>query len=153
MENSQMKAILDEKKLFIFDMDGTIYLGGIPFEFAVRYIRRLRESGRRVLFFTNNASHSHTFYYSKLARLGFDPQAGEIMTSGDVTAAFLNTHRQGKKVYLLGTPELWDEFRRAGIPMIGERDGSLAEPELRPDIVVTSFDTTLTYEKLSRALR
>ena len=145
------KEILGKKKLFVFDMDGTIYLGGIPFDFAVRFIRNLRASGRQVLFFTNNASHSQRFYYGKLARLGFDPQPGEIMTSGDVTAAFLNRNRPGKKVYLLGTPELWDEFRRAGVPMICDRDGKLTEPGACADIVVTSFDTTLTYEKLTLA--
>ena len=42
MTNAQMKALLESKKLFVFDMDGTIYLGGIPFDFAVRYINRLR---------------------------------------------------------------------------------------------------------------
>lgn len=150
MENS-MKAVLDAKKLFVFDMDGTIYLGGIPFDFAVRYINHLRESGHRVLFFTNNASHSQRFYYGKLARLGFDPQPGEIMSSGDVTAAFLTRNRPGKQVYLLGTPELWDEFHRAGVPMICDRDGKLTDPAAKADIVVTSFDTTLTYEKLTHA--
>jgi HAD superfamily hydrolase (TIGR01450 family) len=150
MENP-MKDTLLSKKLFVFDMDGTIYLGGIPFDFAIRCIRRLRESGRRVLFFTNNASHSQEFYYAKLGRLGFDPQPGEIMSSGDVTAAFLTRNRPGKKVYLVGTPELWDEFRRAGVPMICDRDGVLTEPDGKPDIVVTSFDTTLTYEKLTNA--
>ncbi len=142
------KEILSEKKLFIFDMDGTIYLGGVPFPFAVRFINRLRESGRRVLFFTNNASHSKTYYYAKLSRLGFDPREGEIMTSGDVTAAYLTRKCAGKHVYLLGTPELWDEFSRAGVPMISDRKGELADPDARADIVVTSFDTTLTYEKL-----
>jgi len=143
--------VLRDKKLFIFDMDGTIYLGGIPFDFAVRFIRHLRESGRRVLFFTNNASHSQRFYYAKLARLGFDPQPGEIMTSGDVTAAFLTRNRAGKRVYLLGTPELWDEFRRAGVPMVCDRDGRLSAEGAQADVVVTSFDTTLTYEKLTLA--
>ena len=147
----QMKALLASKKLFVFDMDGTIYLGGIPFDFAVRFIHRLRESGRKVLFFTNNASHSHEFYYAKLRKMGFDPLDGEMMSSADVTAAFLNTHRAGKSVYLLGTPELWDEFTLAGIPMICNRDGSLTDPSAKPDIVVTSFDTTLTYEKLTNA--
>ena len=144
-------ALLREKKLYIFDMDGTIYLGGIPFDFAVRFLHRLRESGRRVLFFTNNASHSVRFYYAKLARLGFDPQPGEILTSGDVTAAFLTRNRPGKPVYLLGTPELWDEFRRAGVPMVCDRDGRLLEEGAKAEIVVTSFDTTLTYEKLTLA--
>ena len=150
MEN-QMKDTLLSKKLFVFDMDGTIYLGGIPFDFAIRCIRHLRQSGRRVLFFTNNASHSQEFYYAKLGRLGFDPQPGEIMSSGDVTAAFLTRNRPGKKVYLVGTPELWDEFRRAGVPMICDRDGVLTDPDAKADIVVTSFDTTLTYEKLTNA--
>ncbi|MBQ4193214.1 MAG: HAD family hydrolase, partial [Clostridia bacterium] len=58
--------LLQSKRLFIFDMDGTIYLGGRPFDFAVRFIRRLRASGRRVLFFTNNASHDPVFYLDKL---------------------------------------------------------------------------------------
>ena len=46
---AQSAELLNSKKLFIFDMDGTIYLGGQPFDFAVRYINRLRENGKRVL--------------------------------------------------------------------------------------------------------
>lgn len=142
------KEVLSAKKLFIFDMDGTIYLGGVPFPFAVRFISNLRKAGKRVLFFTNNASHSKTYYYAKLSRLGFDPHEGEIMTSGDVTAAYLTRKCADKRVYLLGTPELWDEFSRAGVPMICDRKGELTADDARADIVVTSFDTTLTYEKL-----
>ena len=151
MTDTERKELLLEKKLFIFDMDGTIYLGGIPFDFAVRFIDNLRAAGKQVLFFTNNASHSREFYMEKLSRLGFSPREGEILSSGDVTASFLLRNRAGKKVYLLGTPELWDEFSRAGVPMICGRDGSLTEPGVRADIVVTSFDTTLTYEKLTNA--
>ena len=53
-----MDKPLSDKRLFIFDMDGTIYLGGRVFPAAVDYISPLRRDGRRVLFFTNNASHS-----------------------------------------------------------------------------------------------
>ena len=112
--NPNIKEIAD-KKLYIFDMDGTIYLGGIVFDFAVKFIDNLRASGRRVLFFTNNASHTTEFYYSKLARLGFSPREGEIMTSGDVTIEFLKRHRPGKSVYLVGTDELVNCFKNAGI--------------------------------------
>ncbi len=139
-------STLKNKKLFIFDMDGTIYLGGSPFDFAIRFIRNLHESGRGVLFFTNNASHTTEFYMNKLSRLGFEPRKGEIMTSGDVTIEFLKRHRDGKSVYLVGTDELVEGFRRAGIKML---DGG----EERADIVVTSFDTSLTYEKLDNACR
>ena len=61
-----MNEVLQNKTLYIFDMDGTIYLGGRVFPFAVDFIRRLRAAGKRVLFFTNNASHSGDFYLEKL---------------------------------------------------------------------------------------
>lgn len=139
-------AILKQKKLFIFDMDGTIYLGGRPFDFAIRYIKKLRENGMRVLFFTNNASHTTPFYREKLTRLGFEPQKGEIMTSGDVTLEFLKRYRAGKSVYLVATDELCEEYREKGIDL-------LCGNEEKADIVITSFDTTLTYEKLDHACR
>ena len=140
------KQILTAKKLFVFDMDGTIYLGNKVFDFAIRFIDHLRENGYRVLFFTNNASHTTEFYMGKLSRLGFSPREDEIMTSGDVTVEFLKRHRPGKSVYLVGTPELVEHFGALGIPMLTGKEPSA-------DIVVTSFDTTLTYEKLDNACR
>lgn len=145
----QASELLKSKKLFIFDMDGTIYLGGIPFDFAVSFINKLRESGRRVLFFTNNASHSPSFYLDKLSRLGFSPSPEEICTSGNVTAAFLTRKRAGKCVYLLGTPELHEQFREAGVDIVNQPDGTC--DGRKADIVVTSFDTTLDYRKLTDA--
>lgn len=145
---AEAARLLSAKELFIFDMDGTIYLGGIPFDFAVKFILKLRESGRRVLFFTNNASHSPEFYMKKLSKLGFEPSFDEICTSGNVTAAFLTRKRAGKSVYLLGTPELHEQFREYGIDVINTPDGKCSRTA---DIVVTSFDTTLTYDKLVTA--
>lgn len=138
--------ILNDKKLFIFDMDGTIYLGGNPFDFAIRFIKNLRKSGKKVLFFTNNASHTTPFYQKKLARLGFEPLADEIMTSGDVTLEFLKRYRAGKSVYLVATDELVEEYKREGINI-------LTGDEESADIVITSFDTSLTYKKLDDACR
>lgn len=139
-------AILKEKKLFIFDMDGTIYLGGRPFDFAIRFIKNLRKNGKKVLFFTNNASHTTPFYMEKLTRLGFEPAADEIMTSGDVTLEFLKRFRKDQTVYLVATDELCEEYRAKGIRLL---NGS----EERADIVITSFDTSLTYDKLNQACR
>ena len=140
--------VIKDKKLYIFDMDGTIYLGGIPFDFAKRFIKNLRASGRRVLFFTNNASHTSPFYLKKLERLGFEPREDEIMTSGDVTLEYLKRYRAGKSVYMVATDELVEEYAAKGIKLVnGESDPQSA------DIVITSFDTTLTYEKLNIACR
>ena len=141
-----MNEIIASKKLYIFDQDGTIYLGGRVFPAAVEFIDRLRKNGKRVMFFTNNASHSPEFYLDKLTRLGFSPERSEILTAGDVTAQFLLRHRAGKSVYLVATPELEAQFRASGVNLIDEG----AECA---DIVVTSFDTTLTYKKLKTACR
>lgn len=138
--------ILNEKKLYIFDMDGTIYLGNQVFPYAIRFIKNLRKHGKKILFFTNNASHSPKFYLEKLTRLGFEPTMDEIMTSGDVTAEFLLRHRKGKSVYLVGTEDLVNNFREKNIPLLNGN-------EEHADIVITSFDTTLTYEKLDNACR
>ena len=137
---------LKEKKLYIFDQDGTIYLGGRVFPAAVEFINYLRKSGKHVLFFTNNASHSPKFYLEKLTRLGFSPKKDEILTAGDVTVQFLLRRREGKSVYLVGTPELEEQFRDSGVRLVDETAESA-------DIVVTSFDTTLTYKKLEAACR
>ena len=138
--------ILKDKELYVFDMDGTIYLGSIVFDFAIRFIENLRAAGKRVLFFTNNASRSTDVYLDKLTRLGFSPTPAEIMSSADVTAAYLHTYHKDQSVYLIGTRQLESQFREAGIKLAtGKED--------RVDVVVSSFDTELTYEKLDDGCR
>ena len=139
--------LLNEKDLFIFDMDGTIYLGKEPFDFAIKFIKNLRDNGKHVLFFTNNASHTTDFYQKKLDNMGFEPKDGEILTSGDVTYEFLMRFRKGESVYMVATDELVEEYKRKGINVITDSSASHA------DIVITSFDTSLTYEKLNTACR
>ena len=135
---------LYDKKLFVFDMDGTIYLGGKPFDFAVDLIRYLRGIGKKVLFFTNNSSHTHAFYIEKLGRLGFEATDAEICTSADVALDFLSRFRPGKKVYLLANDGVRAEMKEKGMLL-----GTAADA----DIVLSAFDTELTYEKLSAACR
>lgn len=137
-----MKETLKSKKLFVFDQDGTIYLGSKVFDHAITFIKNLRKNGYKVLFFTNNASHNPDFYYDKLTKMGFEPNRNEILTSGDVTIEFLKRDRTGKSCYLVGTEELEAQFVSSGISLSDEAP-----------IVVTSFDTTLTYKKLDNACR
>jgi len=129
--------ILQNKKLYIFDMDGTIYIEDRVFSFAVDFILSLRRERKHVLFLTNNASHAPDYYINKLTRLGFEPSRNELITSGDATIRYLKSNRAGKKVYLVGTPELCKQFEENNIVLSEDAD-----------IVVTSFDTTLTYDKL-----
>lgn len=137
---------LQDKQLYVFDMDGTIYLGKVVFDFAIRFIDRLRAAGKRVLFFTNNASRSTEVYLERLTRLGFSPTAAEIMSSADVTVAYLQAYHANQTVYLIGTAQLADQFRSRGIRLATGK-------EERVDVVVSSFDTELTYEKLDDGCR
>lgn len=128
-------------KLFVLDMDGTFYLGDRLIEGSLEFLAKVEETGRRFVFFTNNSSKVPAAYQEKLARMGCMVEAGRVLTSGDVTIAFLQRQHPGKTVYLVGTPLLEESFRQAGIPLVAED----------PDLVVVGFDTTLTYQKLERA--
>lgn len=134
-------GVFDTKKLYVLDMDGTIYLGSRLFPKTIPFLKRVKEHGKRYIFFTNNSSRSPETYVKRLNGMGIQASREDIVTSGDVMIHFLKTHRPGKKVYLLGTPDLRRSFQEAGIPLTEEM----------PDIVLLGFDTTLTYEKLERA--
>ena len=73
--------------------------------------------------------------------MGCAAKPGEVVTAGDVTIKYLLERHPGKSVYLLGTDFLEGSFRASGIKLVQDA----------PDIVVVSFDLTLTYEKLSKA--
>lgn len=142
---AQKKADLLKKiGLFVLDMDGTFYLGDHVIEGALEFVRYVEGKGRRILFFTNNSSRSPKVYMERLAAMGCPIRRDQIMTSGDVTIAYLKELYEGKQIYLVGTPALEENFREEGIRLWEKGDP-------RPDIVVVGFDTTLTYEKLDRA--
>ena len=176
----ELRALFD-KKLWILDMDGTVYLGDRVFPETLPFLSRISRTGADYLFFTNNASRSKETYVRRLDSLGIPAGENRILTSGETMVAFLNRERAGKMVYLVGTEDLKDAFRAAGIrlyndyleekektlgsdgaaeavpgAMLGKSAAKIPSPEeevsLCP-IVVVSFDTTLTYEKLNIACR
>ncbi|HPD02387.1 MAG TPA: HAD-IIA family hydrolase [Eubacteriales bacterium] len=127
-------------ELFLLDLDGTIYIGESEIEGSFDTIRKIREAGKKVCFFTNNSSRAHTDYIDKLGRMGLSIDETEIYTSGQVTAEFLSRNFQGKRVFLLGNKKLKQEFSYYDIEVV----------ETKPDVLVLGFDTTLTYNKLNR---
>jgi HAD superfamily hydrolase (TIGR01457 family) len=133
--------MLSHIRCFVLDMDGTVYLGDRLLPGALDFFAYLRETGRDFLFLTNNSSRHAESYSKKLARLGIACTAGNILTSGEATAFYLKTIKKHARVFLLGTPELEEEFHR--------QDFTLTEES--PDFVVLGFDKTLTYTKLVTA--
>ena len=129
---------LDQVKMFVLDMDGTIYLGERLFPFTKDFLRRVRETGRDFCFFTNNSSKNKGAYLEKLARMGIEIPPEKMLISNGVILEWLKEHHPGASCYVVGTPPLREDFRRAGF----------ASDDPEADVVVLGFDTTLTYEKL-----
>lgn len=133
MDKTKLKKI----DLFVLDMDGTIYLGEKILPGAIEFVHGARNAGKKVVFFTNNASKNPMNYVDKLNRMGFGAVREDVVTAGDVTIEYLKRNHPNEPVYLVGTPALEESFLNANI--------KLSE---NANIVVSSFDTTLTYEKL-----
>lgn len=134
--------LLKKVRLFVLDMDGTFYLGEDIIPGSLEFLERVKEAGRDFLFFTNNSSRTPENYMEKLARMGCVIRREQIMTSGDVTIRYLNTHCAGQTVYLMGTESLRESFAQAGVRLVDRE---------QPDIVVAAFDMELTYRKLEQA--
>ncbi len=127
--------------MFLLDMDGTIYLDDELIDGALDFIHTLIENNIKYIFLTNNSSKSQNDYLEKLKRLNIPATKDNIYTSGMATCNYLNEYYHDKKVYLLGTKALEQEFRNYGIDLVEEN----------PDIVVCGFDRELNYQKLEKA--
>ena len=131
---------LKDKKLFLFDMDGTLYLGNQLFDFTLELLHTIKERGGRYIFMTNNSSKSVQDYIKKLAGLGIEATYDDFMTSSQAMAYYLKKHYAGKTLYVSGTQSLKDELMREGF--------CITDDIYKTEVIVTGFDTELTFKKL-----
>jgi HAD superfamily hydrolase (TIGR01450 family) len=127
-------------KLFLFDMDGTLYLGNQLFDFTKDLLEKIRENGRDYLFLTNNSSKSVIDYVKKLKKLGIQAETKDFLTSSQATAFYLHKNYEGKKLYVCGTKSLIKELENEGF--------EVTEDINKTECVVIGFDTELTFKKL-----
>ncbi len=127
-------------KLFLFDMDGTLYLGNRLYDFTAELLDTIKKQGGKYMFMTNNSSKSVADYIKKLDSLGIKAEYDDFMTSSQATAYYLNLHHKGKALYVCGTESLKEELRKGGFEITEDLD--------RVDLIVMGFDTELTFKKL-----
>ncbi len=145
--NSNVKV--NDIRGIVIDMDGTVYIGEQLFPWTVKFLNALEEAGIRRLFLTNNSAESTAEYATKLLRLGIPVDESEVLTAGWATIHYLKTETPYRRIYLLGTPGLRQEFEEGGLTVVNN-DGAELEAD-DPDAVVLGFDMTITYQRIRTA--
>ena len=132
---------LQDKKLFLLDMDGTIYLDEQLFDGVTDFLRYVRKIGGRYLFLTNNSSKGVEGYIDKLHRMGIETVKDDFLTSVDATIRYLQEKLPGKKCYVFGTRSFQTQLSAAGIPITDRLEDDI-------DVLLCGFDRELTFQKL-----
>ena len=137
---------LKNKRFFLLDMDGTIYLDNDLFEGTLDFLDYVKSTGGKYLFVTNNSSKSTDAYVAKLARIGIEASEDDFLTSTDATSIYINSNYSGKKFYVFGTRSFESQLNDEGI---------VTTTEIEDDIfgIVMGNDTELTFKKLDDVCR
>jgi len=130
-------------KLFLFDLDGVVWLGTDPIPNVAPAIQALRDQGHQVRFLTNNASQTRKRQCDKLRSMDVDAEVTEVITAGYATAAHLRNVYGSLNIHVMGTDDLKSEMEGVGHSIVEEN----------ADTVVVGFDREFNYEKLKRAFR
>lgn len=139
--------MLSEKKLFLFDIDGTVALGDSLLPRAAEFFREIQERGGQFVFITNNSTKSIADYIKKFRRMGVSTDPRNFVTASTASARWLMQNAAGKMIYVLGTDSLIQELRGHGIRITTDPND--------PDIafVLAAYDSELTYRKLTDTCR
>jgi len=128
---------------YVFDLDGTVYLGDELLPDAEKTINFLRRAGKRTVFLSNNPTHTRDDYAAKLTRLGLPTPTEDVINSSVVMIDFLHRELPGGRLFVIGEEPILDELRAAGF--------ELTDDIKRIDAVIASFDRTFAYPKLQIA--
>ena len=139
--NGRNAEILKKKKLWLLDMDGTIYNENEIFEGTLDFLQQIRDNGGRYIFITNNSSKSAADYVQKVTGMGIPAGYEDFYTSSQATAMYIRENYPGQTVYCMGTRSLVTELRESGLHVV-------TEPEETASIVLIGFDTENTSEKI-----
>lgn len=126
---------------YCFDLDGTVYHGQEVIPEALQAIKRLRKSGVKPFYVTNNAKMTQQQIYDKMSGMGIELELDHIMTSAIATAKYIALHYPQKTVYMVGEDGLRQALLAEGIQILDDH----------ADIVVQGIDFHITYEKIEEA--
>ena len=135
---------LKDKRLFLLDMDGTIYLDNDLFDGTLDFLEHVKNIGGKAMYLTNNSSKSVVKYIEKLGSMGIKAEKDEFTTSAQATALYLKKTHLDDLLYVFGTKALKDELNQFGLKITDKLSDDIA-------CLVMGFDTELTFQKLEDA--
>ena len=139
---------LKNKKLYLLDMDGTIYLGNKLFDCTIPFLKRIKDKGGKYFFITNNSSKSVTDYVNKLHRLGItDANETEFFTSAMAASLMLKEKHKDELVYVQGTRSFVEGLINDGIKVTEE----ISDPNIK--VVLVGFDLEINMDKLTKTCK
>lgn len=129
---------------YFIDLDGTTYKGKKRIPAAARFIRRLQDAGKLVMFVTNNSTRTPEFVANNLRKnhqINVTP--ANVYTTALATADYLDqVAGKHRKVYMVGENGLQTALLA--------RHFTLTDQD--PDYVVVGLDSNVTYHKLETAV-
>lgn len=133
-----------KKRLFLLDMDGTIYLGDQLFDGTTDFLNQVRAQEGKYLFVTNNSSRSVSAYVDRLNGMGIPSSAGDFLTSVDALIWYLRGKYDNALIYAFGTRTFRQQLAEAGFRVTDRLEDGIS-------LLVCGFDTELTFQKLEDA--
>ena len=133
---------LSKKKLFLFDIDGTIAVGDTLYDGSAALLDYIERIGGKAYYITNNSTKSGADYVKKFREAyHLETIEEQFVTSGYMTLRFLLRNYADRTIYCMGTHSFIDELRRHGLTVT---------EKCQPDIacIVVAYDSELSYEKL-----
>ncbi|MBQ7172849.1 MAG: HAD-IIA family hydrolase [Clostridia bacterium] len=141
MREKGNSAELRDVRLFLFDLDGTLYLGEQLYPYTKALLEEIKRQGKHYLFMTNNSSRGVDAYVEKMKRLGIKATADDFITSVMATSAYILKTYPEKLFYVAGTESFKQELRASGVRVTDLYSGDV-------EGVIQGFDTELTFQKL-----
>lgn len=138
--------MLKNKRLYLLDMDGTIYLDDDLFDGTLDFLEKVKSCGGKYIFLTNNSSKSTEDYVKKLARIGINACEDDFLTSTDATIRYILSNYPNHKFYSFGTDSFTKQLKDAGIDVVTDIEEGI-------EGLVISNDQELTFKKLDDASR
>lgn len=135
---------LSKKKLFLFDIDGTLSVGDTLFDGSRELLEYIEKIGGRAYYITNNSTKSNGDYVEKFARWNLTSEEEQFVTSGYMAIRYLKENFRDQKIFVLGTKSYLTELRKQGIVVTEEVEDDVT-------CVLAAYDSELNYQKLEKA--